>query len=341
MRRFARCSAEPSTVHEAYYERHFKTGLGYHVQSPCTRFLASRMMLLLDQPSQEGSVFPDRNVDDKDGTREAHDYVDRLMFQTGRRLVQHSVLNVERSVMYDIDQFFLSVDLFLDEDAYRFMVSTALGGGTRDKTRLQRVPFQQFMLLDALMTMVGRSGLAEHRHMILEHIKYKLGYSWMTSSKAEALMRLLSVRVVGHSVRRRMGKSVAVYASLARCLSFFPRAGIKGLYTVHQATAADDCHGAVAAGVKRFVSLFNDRQAKSYQDRIEARGGVIDKEDFYYVSRCDLLLTTTQIHVYFYRRNSNGDCNGGVPVSSNSLRCKGYTHHDVSYVSILTCNILP
>ena len=317
MQRFPRTSVQwPGSEVETV----FHAGLGYHVPSHPSKALCSRLSALTaEEELLTGTVYSSHNAG-------GNAHVATLI--SGNTIMKHSVLNVERGVMYDIDQFLVSAELALDPVCYESLVSTATGG--RVRSRFNRVPFQQFMLMDSLMTMVDRSGLAEHKPLILQHLKHALGYAWLTPSKADAIVRLLSSRVVGHSVRRRMGKSVAVYSDLARCLAFFPRAGIRALYTVHRAAASDECHAVVAGAVVRFVALFNAKQRESYERRISARGGDVDPRDFFYIASCVVAHKKATVHVHYHQLNGKGDMNGGLPVSRNTLRCKAYTQQDVS-----------
>jgi len=329
MHHFPRHSVVPDY---AFIKYEFGAGLGYYVSSAANRALLSRLSTLTSDTTYEAAIIP--SITYANDGRLVHlanavDYVRQMMVK--HEGVEHTVSNVERRDMYDLDQFFTSVEMTLDPSCYASIVATALGG--RHCVKFQRLPFQQFMMLDSIMTMINRSGLSEHRAQILMHIKNSLGYDWLTCTKTDILQRLFSKRVVGNNVRRRMGKSVAVYADLARSLAFYPQAGIKALYTVHKASAADACHSAVSSAVQKFVAFFNVKQKHDFQLRIDARKGIVDPEDFFYQAKCTILYNASFVSVAFYKMNRNGDCNGGRPVSNNTLKCKGYTQQDVSFVT--------
>ena len=335
MHRFPKASVLPKY---SFVKYDFGPGLGHHVSSAANRALLSRLSTLMSSSGHQSIVLPDFDADSsynrnrKTQLENAASYVDDLM--AGHEVQEHTALNVERQDMYDIDQFFISIELTLDPTSYASVASNGEGG--RRRVKFQRMPFQQLMMLDSIFTMINRSGLSEHRSQILMHIKSSLGYDWLTCTKADLIQNLFSVRVVGHNVRRRMGKSVAVYADLARCLAFFPMAGIKALYTVHMAHAARECHSAVAKAVESFVDLFNLKQREKFQERIDARGGSFDPQDFYYQARHVITHTSSIITVNFYKMNREGDCNSGRPISKNTLLCKGYTQQDVSLYMIYT-----
>ena len=245
------------------------------------------------------------------------------------RIVKHTAMNMERADMYELDQFFMSMEMTLDPACYESLIATAEGG--RHKRKFQQMPFQQFMTLDAISTMMNRSDLNEHRATILMHTKRILGLDSLGPSKCDALQRRLMSRVVGTSVRRRMGKSVAVYASLARTLAFYPRAGIRGLYTVHKLLAAEDCHSAVSCAVPSLVDLFNRRQVEEYTTRMRARGH--DDDDFYYSAECFVLLKMRRVEVAFTKMTTN--TKQLLPVR-NTLTCKPYVTQNVSSFSFIT-----
>jgi len=243
-------------------------------------------------------------------------------------IVSHTVLNIKRDDMYDLDQFLISAELALDIDHYASVAKTAQGGRTQPP--FKRMPFQQFMMLDGLFAMIDRSGLSEHWLQILMHLKGQLGYDWLTNKKAYLLRELFSVPVKGHNVRRRMGKSVAIHAELSRNLAFFPCAGLKFLYTVHTAPAASECHDSVVKAVSRFITVFNKVQKEKFQQRIAGRKGSADPGDFYYQAKHHALSNPLKITVVFHKMNRNGDCNGGQAISENTLLCKAYTQTNVS-----------
>ena len=155
------------------------------------------------------------------------------------------------------------------------------------------------MTLDTISTMINRSGLSEYRNQIFMHMKYLLGYEWLSWHKTEIIQSLLSVKVVGHNVKRRMGKSVAIQAELARSLSYFPVAGIKALYTVHTASAAYECFCCVAKAVETLTKYFNQTQKQKCEERIRARGGAVDPQDFYYRSEYNTFYSNCNLHVKF------------------------------------------
>ena len=358
MHRFPKQSVLPNYK---FVKFDFGAGLGYYVSSAASRALLARLATLTSDTTHQSVILPTEPLPQHDSTSISTDittttinningnnnnnnnkdqnndlttpdrylvsrYVDSLV--NAQDIHEHTALNVERSDMYDLDHFFTSVELALDVNCYSSLACTAQGG--RNKMKFQRLPFQQFMMLDSILTMINRSGLSEHRTQILMHIKTTLGYDWLSWTKADILQKFLSVRIVGNHIRRRMGKSVAVIADIARCLSYFPVAGIKALYTVHKAHAAKECHSSVSTAVEIFVNIFNRKQKCKFQDKINARGGSVDPFDFYYQAKVSILHAITTVTVLFYKLNRNGDCNDGKPISKNTLLCKGYTQQDVS-----------
>ena len=185
------------------------------------------------------------------------------------------------------------------------------------------------MLLHSLFVMMKLSGLYAHAIHMLMHIKTNLGYTWMTMSKAEDLKRLFSVLVVGHNVRRRMGKSIAVCSDLARSICLFPEAGIMGLYTVHLARAAETCFSVVSSASKEFIELFNLKQKSRFQKRIAARHTYIDPEDYYFRAALYVRKTNREIQVDFERVRHEQAKQKVELYSKNTLTFIGYTQENV------------
>ena len=322
---------------DCFLDTKFHPGLGVHVWSSVTEALACRLGCLTSDASMRQIFFPDECVSGRecrDKMRSALRYaVESNRSSSGRIHVEpvstnHSVLNIERSTMYEIDQFMISTELFVSSDCYRGIVANAISG--RRRTRFSRVPFQQFMSLDMLLNMIDRSGLKEHRSWMFRHLKDLLGFHWLTVSKCEIIHRLMNRRVVAHSIRRRMGKSVQVTADLARALCFFPRAGIKAIYTVHNGQSAKDMHGIVFESVGKLVTMFNTMQFYRYQSRKHARGGQVDNADYYYQASYDGTTANLDVNVAFRMLNDNGESDGGVRVGMNTFRAVGYVRKTVS-----------
>lgn len=295
----------------------FGAGLGFHVSSAAARALSSRLIDLSHDSAYECLLLPDEIQ-----LETAAKYA--LGLTAGHSGLKHTVLNIERKDMYALDQFFASVEMTLDPRCCEQIVAGALRSGA-----FFWLPFQQFMVLDAVKTMLERSGLGEHALYVFMHLKKRLGFHWLTVSKAKALVELFSAKVVGHNVRRRMGKTVAVYSILARTLALFPAADIGALYTAHRAPAANACFEAVKEACQRLAVLFNARQAEDFYKKISARGGAVDREDFYYESKCRWVVNNSTVSVDFYVKDKRG-LRDATPAATNTLRCKGYTEQDVS-----------
>ncbi len=234
---------------------------------------------------------------------------------------RHTVLNLSREYMYEVEQFISSVKLATADEAYLpFLASTYSSGLVRPEVR--RLAFQQLMLLDTLVAMMTRSGLKEHSDLIMDRVKHLVGLEAFSGSFLGKTVELLSGRVTGFSVKRRMGKTVAIHASLAQALSFFPRAGLRALYTVHRAQAALECFTNVSRAVEPFTRTFNERQAREFHARMAARGE--DERDFYYKATSTSVQATNTVIVDFYKMPAKD------AVGRNALKCKGYTTEHVS-----------
>ena len=318
----------------------FYGGMGYSAQSPVTRALSSRLqaMATASDTTTRNAVLPLQVSCSSDPLlRGAADHVNSLA--AGSRTVSHTALNITREDMYKLDHLFLSIEMALEPFYYASVVNNIQDGNHNKHLNFSRQPFQQFLLLDSIVTMIKRAGLEEHSLLVIMHVRKLLDYNWMTYADASKLLKLLSGMVVGHNIRRRMGKSVAVYAELARCLSFYPVAGIKALYTVHKSPAAETCLQTVSSHVIDMVTYFNKRQAEGYTRRIDARGGIVDAEDYYYKATANVLRHGKSVSVYFYKRTRHGDVTSAKP-TCNQLKCQAYVEKDVSYMIWISMRLM-
>lgn len=300
----------------------FLSGMGYCTPSPVARILSCKITTARSANDFcRGAFFGQ-------GEENVKRCLQRFRTSTEHyRRVSHSPTNIDKEDVYKLEHLFLSIQMALNSRMYERIVNNL----QRDKEAIQlyRQPFQQLMLLDSIMLMIQRSSLAKHMSIIFTHIRHILDYTWLTLSDIERMKELFSGMVIGHNIRRRMGKSVAVYAELARCLTLYPMVGLKALYTVHKAPAADTCLRTIETHLEALVELFNSQELKAYNTRIDQRGGVTDDEDYYFRASYTVLHNLKTITVYFYKRSRGGDVLNR-PMSFNQLRCQAYTERDVS-----------
>ena len=274
----------------------FKPGLGYHVPSSASAVLYSRL------------------GQDCDDAFELNSYVTSL--HTSEDVVAHSALEISKRDMCRMDHFFISVELMTDIAAYSKVV-----GGPYCSTFL-RQPFQQLMRLHTIVSMIRRCDLIEYNEFILLHVKKALGMPWMTQDGVDKLMRCVDHKVMGYNIRRRMGKSVGMFAEISASLVFFPQAHLRALYTVNNAHMTIECFNKISDVLPAYVELFNELQNKRYIERTTIRGE-IDSDDFYYVATYETYTTDKRITVEFHKHDNNGLMRNKIG-TMNTLYCRTY-----------------
>ena len=281
----------------AWCRTKFSPGIGYHQASGVTKALESVTCMARADPKFRQFVYPSKEYGKSDRNK------------TYR---EHDLLESSTNIL-DMEHGLISLRLAVDPESTKGLVGS---------TTLH--PFQKFMCLETLVVMMDRSGLGEHKPFLLGEIRRELGcLTWWTVSKIERICDLLSRRVVAHCIRRRMGKTVSMYAELAKCLTFFPRANLKSIYTVHKASLANQCHSNVKMAVMDMVKLFNRTQLAAYQARRREKHHVDTHLDFYYVAR-DFYKEYPDgtVEVTFIKRQVNDVDDRKVLV--NALRAKAY-----------------
>jgi len=320
---FAQTSVK-TTKGDTGVEWGFSPGLGYHLESKIADVLASRLV------SQKAHLV---NLYKPPTDTRTVTYVDNCINSAGyAKKVTHSLFNVPIKQLHDIDQFISSTLLKLDPRAFSSLLRTGGAVGSRSKKApvVQLSPFQLFIVLDSMLNMIHRSDLGEHALLIVNQLRTVLGLGAMSMGHINTIIDLFTRKVVSVSVRRRMGKTVAVHYDLATSLCLFPAAGLKALYTVHKAKAATDCYTAVDNAVPVLIGLFNQTQYDNFHKRADERDGIIDTSDFYYEAYRGRRETPFSVNICFRQKNLKGNRNGGSCVSKNTLTCKAYTQRNVN-----------
>lgn len=258
--------------------------------------------------------------------RAASDFVARRR-RADHRTITHSILNLERTEMHKLDHFYKSVRQHTDADSYSALLSNQ-PVGVRGERKFQRLPFQNFMMIDSVSAMINADKLTQHRTQIFMMIKEWLGLGSYTEGKIKALQHRLNVRVVGHNIRRREGKTVGLYANLALMMANYPTALFNGLYTVHTLPATKAAFKSVQRMIPPLCDNFNRIQEDEYNHRARMRGGP-DPDDCYYRA----LLRTVQtnefvITITFYKHSSSGS--SGQLAGENVLSFRTCAKEDVS-----------
>ena len=331
----------------------FHIGLGFHIPSGTTGALHSQLINVVNStPLYAKHVLPTglvHNEKSQDDAEFAH-YVQKQVIPSmtdGVKTQTHNVWNLEKGDIQRIDQFIISASLLLDIDLYADIVYN-VKGSTRE-SKFQRMYFQQFMVIDVLMNMLKRSNLTKHKEIILLMIKHKMDLGSLTSIQCFELFEKFNKSVIGHNIRRRMGKSVSMYASIAFMLSFFPEAGVKLLYAVHKKHAAELCYTTVFDAIieKDLLAVFNYYQFLRFQERQQRRQLVFsgssngsrrsDDSDFYYEAKLTQKRKDDFIEIEFVKQHNRRLVSHHSTITSskqrsiNTFHTKVYSKKGVSF----------
>lgn len=335
----------PRVSHQPAYDNvkySFTTGFGFHVTSQAVDALHSRYVTMSRTnnylPAHIDCLESAKSPQRREREKHAATYVAKL--RRGTKRVEHTVQNLDREEMYRLEQFQTSVDLHTDPAWYNAMLTNKFVGSQRaddDAGTEQHVclGFQRFMQLDMISMMIDRSGLAHHRRQILARAKHQMGLDSLTVEKIDELQRRLNVRVVGHNIRRREGKSVSVYVNIAIMLVAYPTGNLLGLYTVHTIAGTSTAYQSVAKHVPTLVDHYNEVQLSRYNARTRDRGGRMDPDDYYYRAEFATAKGEGALVVRFFKYNTQGVRNDGVPVNENSMRFRTCAKEDVSTIQFL------
>lgn len=323
MDRMVRCSLVRPYKYSTYT---FLPGAGYHIPNGCTSAITGRLLNLIHDPSLISAVYPPRkSCYDIQRENNARKYVHGLVKRSGdveRR--DHSPYNMTDDQVQRLDHFLLFVTIFLESRWYQEMTMTVKGGGNK-RARFNRLPFQQMMLLDILMTMIDRSGLSEHRVTILMHLKTRLGLDWLTFMKAPIVAARFATKSSGYVVPRRCGKSSFAGTIMALSMAACPFAGIKGLYTAHDRRLVNETFTRVGENLDRIMTEFNAYQLFEFHARKRANNVEVVPGDYYFRAEGEKRIQTGIIRVKFLLMDDRGQRHlSGDPDLVNTLMCRVY-----------------
>ena len=209
----------------------------------------------------------------------------------------------------EMDHLLLSCKLALDPE-----IAQDLIGGTA----LQ--PFQRLMQLETVVVMINRCHFRDQRQFLVGELRRSLGCStWWSPTMVSRACDLFDRQVSVHCIRRRMGKTVSMYAELAKSMAFFPAARLQSVYTVHNAMLASTCFNRLKTTLPGMVGKFNSKEAAAYRKRCQM-GSV---GDFYYTAQMFSKESGADRGLFVtFCKVSNSTRAGEA--CTNVLRCKAY-----------------
>lgn len=312
----------------------FAQGVGYYLASPQTN---SMIALLSDRIFNFTHIYC--HVKETQSLKRACDYVLKQKCSSCIE-IRHDLYNINEEILDQLDHLLSSIELFFDPVYYDYVIKgNNISYLNTNKYILRKQPFQQLMSLDSAFTLIKRYNMLQYKDIVMSFIFRKLlGIKWITLAYVQQVTNLLDNIIIGYNIRRRMGKTVAVYAEIARCICFFPMASLKTMYVVHTAPIATFCFHTVLNACKYLLKRFNEFQINKYKFFLSKNNYRTNKTGTLYKAHLEYNITSQQIIVNFdIKQGGNLTL---VGTTKNVLVCKAYAKSDVSISSTLLGNII-
>ena len=271
-----------SSINQYKYNKYeFLVSCGFAVNSNVLRALKGRLTSLIFQKLNMKPIYLGRAIER--GPLDA--YVDDLIESTS--IIRHTVTNLENNKTHLIENLRLSIKLFTNPQIYSALILNKPIESVADN--FHKSPFQQFLMLHFIITLISRSGFTEHRQNILAFFKEQLGITFLTPSKIQRLEERFSCRVGALAIPRRHGKTTALYSVIASSLCFFPQAHLHILYIIHTKDAAQSCFEFMVKAIPFLLDEYNKMQLDEFNIRKAIRNSeknqgaeVVKHNDYYF-----------------------------------------------------------
>jgi hypothetical protein len=250
-----------SFVNKSLTEEKFKTTLGYVI--PCTVFSVLQSILLQVNGSTATITtttspnVTDIYLDDLSDAKQALKYIKNKIDKTEVKSYSHDSFKLKEEEAHEVDNFCRYARLYLNLTHYNHPRL----GFYKEHSTFFKYPFQHLLTIVLLVQMFSRYKLKEYLDIILTRLATKLGTTFLLQRELKPIFDVLSGRITGLIIQRRMGKSLAVHGEIARLLAFFPGAKLKIVYTVTRAGLALQCYENVLECVKDYITGFNKQQS--------------------------------------------------------------------------------
>lgn len=312
----------------------FLPTLGYVPQSCCFRAIANRAlgMQIGKQSAYHNAIFGNYQKG-----HPAINYVsDIINLWLKKKLIlirDHDVFNINKSKLNALDRFLCSLLLLIDPRWYA-NISTE----KEYQLSFNKLPFQQLMFIDKLITLLMRSDVAEYADIILMEMKQSLGITCLTLTDCQYLLHRFKKQVIAHIIPRRHGKTTFTNYLTAMCLVLFPCANLKMLYVAQKLDLTSNAFKTTNAMLKDLTEAFNVKQRNSYEYRqkihknTKENSNIRCENDFYYFVSVSVEVHGYKISCSFSKR-SNFLSYEQIPSHisrKNELSCIVYRDRNVS-----------
>lgn len=238
--------------------------------------------------------------------------------------LERTVLNLPEKKTSKYEHLLISLEAACETLAHELFLPS---GGLKP---FKKYAFQQLMMFDCINTMINRTGMSEHAVTLLLLLGPRLHIQNVGhSSLARFVETLNSHLTIAHVVRRRMGKTLALYAEICRCLVFFPEADNDILYTAHSHELATTCYTNVLCMLPLLVARYNRLENEAFVRRKHLK-----QDDFKYEASVKANKKENSITVSFKRVFN--DKPEEREVMRNIFKSKAYVVKEVSITPFLS-----
>lgn len=295
----------------------FLPTVGYVIQSCCFNAIASRTLGLISKNPCYGAIFGTTN-------QQSIKYLDNIIEDYMKKdliiVREHNKFNITRQKMIAIEHFVCSLSLLLHPTWYNEYFGIEC---------FQKLPFQQLILLDKLVTVLLRSDMTEYADLIFMEKRQCLGLGLFSLTGVQNLINQLNNMAACYIIPRRHGKTKFINCLNGLCITLFPCTKLKMLYV---AQTKDLTIEALQAAIQMSTMLrdsFNRVQKEEYDKRLKFQQNS-KNEDFYYNVEVTHNTQRGTITCIFRKQTNKSIANDVPPLGINSLACIVYQKENVS-----------
>jgi hypothetical protein len=248
----------------------------------------------------------------------------------------HNVFNVVKHKLNAIDRFLCSLRLLTDPHWYtRISNDIVYEHYHHNHIKFHKLPFQQLMFLDKLVTMLLRSDIAEYADLILMEMKQTLSLPCLTLVDSHRLLNRFTKKVITHIIPRRHGKTTFTNYLNALCLVFFPCANLRMLYVAQKKDLTENAFKTIQVLLEQLSERFNYQQKNFYEYRQKINNNNNENngneyEDFYYTVIPSFTVHSNSVLCNFYKMSHKSAMCKERSMGRNELSCMVYRERNVS-----------
>lgn len=252
-----------SFLNEEKVTEGFETLLGYITPSTACSVLQNILLhanisiakLTTKQSYDAAEIY----VDNSSQAKQALKYIKSKANKNGIKPFYHNAYKLTENQAQQIDNFCRYATLYLKLEHYNH---PRLGfcNGRSSPGSFSKYPFQHLLTFILFVHMFSRYQLKEYLEIILPRVARPLGTQYFLQRELGPIFDVLSGKISGFGIQRRLGKSTAVFSEISRLLAFFPGAKLKILYTATRSALTNECYKNIYDCIPDYITAFNEQQ---------------------------------------------------------------------------------